>query len=104
MAPTINVADPGGEGSGDERLCSFDFTPDSSPGYPTGGWAISGLGGPIQGVLGALKGYLAVWDQSAQKLMLYRQSAATGALTEVPNGTDLSTLGSVRLIAVVGGG
>lgn len=103
MAATISVVDPGGEGSGDEKLVSFDFTPDVSPGYPTGGWPISGLGGPIQAVLGALKGYLAVWDQPAQKLMLYRQTAVTGALAEVPNGTDLSALGSVRLIAVVGG-
>lgn len=104
MALTVTVADPGGEGSGDERLVSFDVTPDQTPGYPTGGWPISGLGGPIQGVMGALKGYLAVWDQPNQKLMLFRQNATTGALAEVPNGTDLSALGSMRMIAVVGGG
>lgn len=101
MAATINVIDTGEEGSGDERIVSFDFTPDAS--YPTGGWQLTGLGGTILGCLGPLKGYLAVFDFPTQKLLLYRQTAATGALVEVPNTTDLSALGVQRLIAIVAG-
>lgn len=39
-------------------------------------------------------GYLATWDgsTSAPKVLLYRQTAATGALVEVPNATDVSTV------------
>lgn len=46
-------------------------------------------------------GYLAVWDGSvsAPKILLYRQTAATGALAEVPNTTDVSTV-VVRVRAV----
>lgn len=39
-------------------------------------------------------GYLPVWDGSSTtpKVLLYRQTAATGALVEVPNTTDVSTV------------
>ena len=39
-------------------------------------------------------GYLPVWDGSAStpKVLLYRQTAATGALVEVPSTTDVSTV------------
>ena len=37
-------------------------------------------------------GYLPVWDGSAStpKVLLYRQTAATGAFVQVPNTTDMS--------------
>lgn len=46
-------------------------------------------------------GYLAVWDGSvtAPKILLYRQTAATGALVEVPNTTNVSTV-TARFVAV----
>lgn len=39
-------------------------------------------------------GYLPVWDGSSTtpKVLLYRQTAATGALVEVPSTTDVSTV------------
>jgi len=45
-------------------------------------------------------GYLAAWDGSltAPKILLYRQTTATGALVEVPSTTDVSTI-TVRLLA-----
>jgi hypothetical protein len=39
--------------------------------------------------VGASKGYL-VYYAGAGKFMLFRQTAATGALVEVPNATDVS--------------
>ena len=46
-------------------------------------------------------GYVATWDGSttAPKILLYRQTAATGALVEVPNATNVSTV-VVRVRAV----
>lgn len=46
-------------------------------------------------------GYLAAWDGSvtAPKILLYRQTAATGALVEVPATTNVSTV-TVRIRAV----
>lgn len=46
-------------------------------------------------------GYLATWDGSTTtpKVLLYRQTAATGALVEVPSTTDVSTV-VVRFRAV----
>lgn len=46
-------------------------------------------------------GYLAVWDGSASapKVLLYRQTAATGALVEVPATTNVSTV-TARFVAV----
>lgn len=41
------------------------------------------------------RGYVAVWDgagATTSKVLLYRQTAATSALIEVPNATDLSTV------------
>lgn len=46
-------------------------------------------------------GYLATWDGSTStpKVLLYRQTAATGALVEVPSTTDVSTV-TVRFRAI----
>jgi hypothetical protein len=37
-------------------------------------------------------GYVPAWDKAAGVVRAYQQSAATGALTEVPNTTDLSAV------------
>lgn len=68
-------------------------TGDSS--YPSNGWALD-----APGDLGYSKfipaggggGYVGQWDKTNQKLKAFRQSAATSALTEVPNTTDLSAV------------
>lgn len=37
-------------------------------------------------------GYIPVWDATNKKVIVYQQSAATGALTQVANTTDLHTV------------
>lgn len=46
-------------------------------------------------------GYVAVWDgsTSAPKVLLFQQSAATGALTQVPSATNVATV-TARFVAV----
>jgi hypothetical protein len=60
--------------------------------YPTGGFDVSGqIPGSVEyeSAVGSSKGYL-VHYAGAGKFMLFRQTAATGALVEVPNATDVS--------------
>ena len=67
--------------------------------YPTNGTA--GILAALQAKIGADKnivavlpqdcgGYVAGYDHANDKLKVYRQTAATSALIEVPNTTDLS--------------
>lgn len=49
--------------------------------------------------VGSSKGYL-VYYAGAGKFMLFRQTAATGALVEVPNGTDVSAASPITFRAV----
>jgi hypothetical protein len=44
------------------------------------------------------KGYHAAW--SAPNLLLYRRTAAKGALVEVPDNTDISTVSPLRCLAI----
>ena len=62
--------------------------------YPTNGESLSPGGdrGWWKAFVAPSAGYVPSWDAAAQKLKVYRQSAATGALTEVPNATDLSAV------------
>jgi hypothetical protein len=62
--------------------------------YATGGEAIDAPGdlGYERWHAGASGGYVPFWDKANQKIMVYRQSAATSALTEVPPTTDLSAV------------
>jgi hypothetical protein len=62
--------------------------------YPTGGEAVDAPGdnGYHHLLVGAAGGYVGYWDRSNQKLIAYQQSAATSALTQVPNTTDLSAV------------
>jgi hypothetical protein len=90
--------------SGDLRLVVADITETS---YPTGGSVVTaatlGLkGGTIQAVIpnNTTAGYVAAFDHTNGKLMAFRQTAATGALVEAPNTTNI---GSCRIIALVSG-
>lgn len=63
--------------------------------YATGGEALDAPGdrGYAKFALaGGGGGYVGQWDKAAQKVMAYRQTAATGALAEVPNTTDLAAV------------
>jgi len=79
------------------------ITFDSS--YPTGGEAFTpaefGLSRLDFLQVSGATGYVAAWDgsTSAPKVLLYRQTAATGALVEVPDTTNVSTV-TVRYRAV----
>lgn len=82
--------------AGNARLVTADVTLDSS--YPTGGYAIAGSdlglkGGTIDSAdLNASSGgYVPTFDYTNSKIKLFRQTAATGALVEVPNATNVST-------------
>jgi len=99
MALTITPV-PGTRNS-DGRYFSqiVDIALDNS--YPTGGYAISprdvGLGLTIFGmqIIGgnsAANGRKAMWDTGNNKLMLAQDAGAAGAMAQVPNATDVSTL------------
>lgn len=83
-----------------EVLVTGSIALDSS--YPTGGEAFDApgdLGYHDLWITGTAAGYLATWDKTNQKLIAYQQSAATSALTQVPNATDLSAV-AVRFCAL----
>lgn len=100
LTTTINT---GPEVPGNRKITTATITFDSS--YATGGESvvISDLG--LQRldhlVVDAGAGYLAKWDGSttAPKILLYRQTAATSALVEVPSTTDMSAI-SVKVLAL----
>lgn len=76
-----------------KALCFGTFAFDSS--YPTGGEAFDAAGDVGYDnlwVTSTAAGYLATLDKTNQKIIMYQQSAATSALTEVPNATNLSTV------------
>jgi hypothetical protein len=81
-------------------------TVDMSASYPTGGEIVSfaTLGGrfakPFFVLPRPIAGYVFEFDHAAMKLKAYQQSAATGALTEVPNATNLSAVKDVRMLVV----
>ena len=101
MAASVSISyGPEVPGSRKETIGVSTF--DSS--YATGGEAVTlsqlGLTRLDWLNLNAGAGYLPVWDGSTStpKVLLYRQTAATGALVEVPRTTDVSTV-TVRFIA-----
>lgn len=83
-------------------MVSGVITLDSS--YATGGEAVTlaqlGLSRLDFLCLTAGIGYLPTWDGSttAPKVLVYRQTAATGAFAEVPSTTDMSAT-TVRFLA-----
>jgi hypothetical protein len=101
MASVALTIGPEVPGSRKESYGVITF--DSS--YPTGGEAFVpsefGLTRLDWLQVAGATGYVAVWDGSTSdpKVLLYRQTAATGALAEVPNTTNVSTV-TVRFRAV----
>lgn len=63
--------------------------------YPTNGYPVDApgdLGYRKLAPSGATGGYQWSWDKTNQKVIAYRQSAATGALTETAAAVDLSAV------------
>lgn len=86
----------GPEVPGNRKFVTATITFDSS--YATGGEPLSlgdlGLSRIDYITVSSGNGYLGAWDGSltAPKILAYRQTAATGALVEVPSTTDLSAI------------
>lgn len=88
------------------KFVTGTFAFDSS--YPTGGESITGIAGQFQEMLGCIfqsrLGYTFGVDYTAgaQKVLAYYSdydAVADGALIQVPDTTDLSTVTGVRFIA-----
>lgn len=115
MALTVANANPnaGNEVVGYRRLHFVTVTFDNS--YTTGGLAFDpaqfgvigkpGMTLALPRIFGAdtTKHLICRYDRVNKKLQAFQQSAATGALTEVPNACDLSTL-VVDVLIVEGDG
>lgn len=97
---TTTLITSGGADAGQVNVDRITVVLDSS--YPTGGY--TGLADKIKGatnrtptiigVASQSSGYVAYWDYTNSKLMLYygNYDAADGVLIEVPNATDLSAV------------
>lgn len=102
MAASVSIS-VGPEVPGSRKEVVGVITFDAS--YPTGGEAVTlaqlGLSRLDYLSVSAGIGYLPTWDgsTSSPKVLLYRQTAATGAFAEVPNTTDMSAT-TVRFLAV----
>lgn len=99
MPYTVTKGNDGDDVWGRHRLEHVVLQPAAAD-YATGGYALSGIP-PSSGNVGITKigyvipvggqgGYVPVWNLTTSKLQVFQQSAATGALTEVPAATDLS--------------
>jgi len=101
MAASVSIT-TGPEVPGNRKEVVGVITFDSS--YATGGEAVTlaqlGLSRLDYLIVTAGIGYLPTWDGSltSPKVLLYRQTAATGAFVEVPSTTDMSAT-TVRFIA-----
>lgn len=102
MAASVSIT-TGPEVPGSRKEVVGVITFDSS--YATGGEAVTlaelGLSRLDYLVVTAGIGYLPTWDGSltTPKVLLYRQTAATGAFAEVPSETDMSAT-TVRFLAI----
>jgi hypothetical protein len=102
MAASVSIT-TGPEVPGSRKEVVGVITFDSS--YATGGEAVTlaelGLSRLDYLVVTAGIGYLPTWDGSltTPKVLLYRQTAATGAFAEVPSTTDMSAT-TVRFLAI----
>lgn len=106
MAITIvNIETSEEQGLASLRAAIVNFKGDSS--YTTGGTVgvAAKLGFAPEKLLCLIPlshgGYIWDYDPGTDKLKMYQQSAATGALTEVPNTTNLS--GTVYRALALGG-
>jgi len=101
MAASVSIT-TGPEVPGNRKMVVGVVTLDSS--YATGGEAVTlaqlGLSRLDFLSVTAGIGYLPTWNGSvtAPTILVYRQTAATGALVEVPSTTDMSAT-TVRFIA-----
>ena len=105
MALTLTrVSGPTAVGDGWRNV--WTAAADSS--YPTGGWPLTkaslGFAATVDPTFNVQaensSGYVLEYDHTNSKLKAYRQTAATGALAEVPNTTDLSaTVTAARISA-----
>lgn len=72
--------------------------------YATGGFSLTPTSIGLSVILGVIplktSGYMIQYDTANQKLMLFRQSAATSALTEVANAVDVSGASPLQFLAV----
>lgn len=102
MAASVSIT-TGPEVPGNRKEVVGVITLDSS--YATGGEAVTlaqlGLNRLDYLMVTAGIGYLPTWDgsTSSPKVLVYRQTAATGAFVEVPSTTDMSAT-TVRFFAV----
>jgi len=102
MAASVSIT-TGPEVPGSRKEVVGVITFDSS--YATGGEAVTlaqlGLSRLDYLIVTAGIGYLPTWDGSltTPKVLLYRQTAATGAFAEVPSTTDMSAT-TVRFLAI----
>lgn len=102
MAASVSIT-TGPEVPGSRKEVVGVITFDSS--YATGGEAVTlaqlGLSRLDYLVVTAGIGYLPTWDGSltTPKVLLYRQTAATGAFAEVPSTTDMSST-TVHFLAI----
>jgi hypothetical protein len=102
MAASVSIT-TGPEVPGSRKEVIGVITFDSS--YATGGEAVTlaqlGLSRLDYLIVTAGIGYLPTWDGSltTPKVLLYRQTAATGAFAEVPSTTDMSAT-TVRFLAI----
>ena len=94
MAATVAIKTSGV--AGNRRTVVADVTCDSS--YPTGGYASAAAdlgftGGTVDvmDLAASSGGYVAGYDYTNGKIKLFRQTAATSALVEVPNTTNVAT-------------
>lgn len=93
---------------GNDRRGVVFGTFDLDTSYPTGGYDISALFSEFKLEANAANLHLMVMpragyqfdvDYTNKKLLAYQQSAATSALTQVPNATNLSAVTGVRYAA-----
>ena len=86
------------------RLVVIDLTFAAADTYKTGGFTILPSEVGMTAILGVLaigsKGYECAWAAATNNLLLYQQSAATSALTQIPDNTDISAVSPIRLLVI----
>jgi hypothetical protein len=85
------IPDPGGGSGASTRIGTVNLGT-----YATGGIAVTAAQAKLSTLhdfdVRPAAGYVPVWDKASGLVLAYQQSAATSALTEVPNATNLSAV------------
>jgi hypothetical protein len=111
--PSGNAPGRGGYGRplfvrGNQRFGCVPYFIDLDNSYPTGGYDITAIfnefkletnAANIMLIVQSRMGYVFDVDYTNKKLLAYRQSAATSALTEVANAVNLSAITQIRCLA-----